>query len=228
MRHDPNQDFKSILQHSDHRISFFGIDLLVLDGVFTPEKSISFTTALLAEQTNNLAGKTVLDMGCGTGALALYAAKQGASHVLAVDIDEHALTNTRMNVTNNERSDFIEVRKSNLFCNVQESFDIIFANLPINDYFWKSASDTLSVVERFLTDYPAHLNPGGCAYLAWGSMGDVDGIRERLKQKNLSYQEYSERTKPYTWYVFRLSYLDPIDRQPAAYSLAFSRILAHL
>lgn len=49
-----------------------------------------------------LAGKNVIDYGCGSGILALAALKLGAPHVEAVDIDEQALIATQNNATNND------------------------------------------------------------------------------------------------------------------------------
>ena len=52
-----------------------------------------------------LAGKTVLDYGCGSGILALAAAKLGAARVIALDIDPHAIRATRENATRNDLAD---------------------------------------------------------------------------------------------------------------------------
>ncbi|MGM9836949.1 MAG: 50S ribosomal protein L11 methyltransferase [Paludibacteraceae bacterium] len=45
----------------------------------------------------DLTGKTVLDNGCGTGILGIFAAKQGAARVIAVDIDDKSVQNTAEN-----------------------------------------------------------------------------------------------------------------------------------
>ncbi len=52
----------------------------------------------------NLAGKTVIDYGCGSGILALSAILLGAEHVFGTDIDEQALAISRQNALNNQIS----------------------------------------------------------------------------------------------------------------------------
>jgi ribosomal protein L11 methyltransferase len=61
------------------------------------------TTALCLEwlDAQPLTGREVVDYGCGSGILAIAAAKLGAAHVHAVDIDPQALIATRENATRN-------------------------------------------------------------------------------------------------------------------------------
>jgi ribosomal protein L11 methyltransferase len=61
------------------------------------------TTALCLEwlDSQSLAGLEVVDYGCGSGILAIAAAKLGAARVHAVDIDPQALIATRENATRN-------------------------------------------------------------------------------------------------------------------------------
>ncbi len=61
------------------------------------------TTALCLEWLDgqDLAGRSVVDYGCGSGILAIAAAKLGATHVRAVDIDPQALIATRDNAMRN-------------------------------------------------------------------------------------------------------------------------------
>ena len=58
-------------------------------------------------------GKVVLDIGCGTGILSMFAAKAGAKHVYAVDMSEIADT-AREIVRANGMSDVITVIKGNI------------------------------------------------------------------------------------------------------------------
>jgi ribosomal protein L11 methyltransferase len=61
------------------------------------------TTALCLEWLDGaeLAGKTLIDFGCGSGVLAIAALKLGAAHVTGVDNDEQALTSSRDNAARN-------------------------------------------------------------------------------------------------------------------------------
>lgn len=69
------------------------------------------TTALCLEWLDgiDLAGKTVLDYGCGSGILAIAAAKLGAQRVWAVDIDPQALLASDCNADENGVEDHIEL-----------------------------------------------------------------------------------------------------------------------
>lgn len=67
------------------------------------------TTALCLEWLDaaDLNGRTVMDYGCGSGILAVAAARLGASTVWATDNDPQALLATRENATRNQVSDLI-------------------------------------------------------------------------------------------------------------------------
>jgi ribosomal protein L11 methyltransferase len=69
------------------------------------------TTALCLQilESLPLAGRRVVDYGCGSGILGIAALKLGAAHVVAVDIDPQALLATRENARRNGVSSRIEV-----------------------------------------------------------------------------------------------------------------------
>lgn len=91
------------------------------------------TTALMMEfmLEQNFKGKTVLDMGCGTGILAILASKLGASQVMAIDYDEicyeSTLENAELNNINN-----ITVLQGSKEVIPNQKFDIIMANINRN------------------------------------------------------------------------------------------------
>jgi ribosomal protein L11 methyltransferase len=70
------------------------------------------TTALCLQILDSLAlaGRLVVDYGCGSGILGIAALKMGAAHVIAVDLDPQALTATRDNALRNGVSSAIEVQ----------------------------------------------------------------------------------------------------------------------
>jgi ribosomal protein L11 methyltransferase len=69
------------------------------------------TTALCLQilESLPLAGRSVVDYGCGSGILGIAALKMGAAHVVAVDLDPQALIATRENAIRNGVSSAIEV-----------------------------------------------------------------------------------------------------------------------
>lgn len=77
-------------------------------------------------------GLDVLDMGSGTGVLAILAAKRGARHVDAVDIDEWAAENARENVAGNGVSGTVEVSLGDAAIIAGRRYDLILANINRN------------------------------------------------------------------------------------------------
>ncbi len=76
----------------------------------------------------DLTGKKVLDIGTGTGVLAILAAKKGAQNIKAVDNDEWASTNCMENVKNNN-AEIIKTVFGSAASVTNQKFDVIFANI---------------------------------------------------------------------------------------------------
>ena len=83
---------------------------------------------LLALQVTN---KKVLDMGCGTGVLAILAQQKNAQYVEAIDIDEWAYHNTIENIRNNS-CEHIVVKQGGAELLETTNFDVILANINRN------------------------------------------------------------------------------------------------
>ena len=114
-----------------------------------------------------LAGQRVLDYGCGSGILAIGAAKYGAAEVDAVDIDEAAVEATRLNAEANG----VQV-KAGLSELARGRYDIVLANI---------LATPLKVLAPLLCE---HVAPGGALVLA--------GILERQADElKLAYAPYA-------------------------------------
>jgi ribosomal protein L11 methyltransferase len=72
--------------------------------------------------------KDLLDMGCGTGVLAILAAKRGAAALTAIDIDTWAVENTIENAQRNDTTQ-IKALKGGAEILGNETFDVILANI---------------------------------------------------------------------------------------------------
>jgi ribosomal protein L11 methyltransferase len=107
---------------------------------------------------HGLQGQRVLDYGCGSGILAIGAAKYGATHIDAVDIDEAAVTSTELNAQANG------VRlQAGLPDKAQGQYETVLANI---------LATPLKVLAPLLCSYVA---PGGHLVLA--------GILERQAEE---------------------------------------------
>lgn len=104
------------------------------------------TTRLMIKEMGRLKleGKSLLDMGCGTGVLGIYGCLKGALRVLGVDFDQWAYENALENVERN-RASCMEVRLGDVGVLGQEKFDIILANI------------TRNTLVRDMTEYTKHL-----------------------------------------------------------------------
>ena len=87
------------------------------------------TTALCLDwlAAAKLEDRRVLDYGCGSGILAIAAAKLGAAHVTAVDIDSQALRATRENAARNAVDDRIDTPAIDAIAG--QRFDVVLANI---------------------------------------------------------------------------------------------------
>ena len=91
------------------------------------------TTAGMIRQMLNMdfAGKRVLDMGAGTGVLAIMASKLGAKEVIAIDFDENATKSCVENIDRNKANN-ISVLLGDDNVIPEQTFDMVLANINRN------------------------------------------------------------------------------------------------
>lgn len=108
--------------------TYNNITVKVVPSVFPPHYTIS-TKILLDYISNlNLKGKTLLELGCGSGIISLFAASKNAI-VTASDINKNALNALKIAANNNKLN--LTILYSNLFQQLQKSpFDVIIINPP--------------------------------------------------------------------------------------------------
>lgn len=136
------------------------------------------TTALCLEWLDGaaLAGRRVIDYGCGSGVLAIAALKLGAAHVLAVDIDEQALAATRANAARNGVSGRIEIGAPT---QAREPADVLIANIL--------AGPLIELASRFA----ALVTGGGDLVLSGLLAAEVDAV-------TVAYQSWFDMKPPRT------------------------------
>lgn len=139
------------------------------------------TTYLMIQQMMDMdfQGKKVLDMGCGTSVLAIYAKKKGATDVLGIDIDEWAVENSRENAERNNTPMRVELGTADNLG--QENFEIILANINRN------------ILISDIPRYVEVLEPGGSLLLSGLCFFDVDDILQVCNEQNLQLQKKLQR-----------------------------------
>lgn len=139
------------------------------------------TTYLMIQQMLDLdfQNKAVLDMGCGTSVLAIFAKQKGAGRTVAIDIDEWSVENS---VENAERNGVeLEVSQGTAENLGKEKFDIILANINRN------------ILISDIPTYVSVLNDGGQLLLSGLCFFDVDDILEVCTQQNLTLKKKLQR-----------------------------------
>ena len=166
---------------------FRGLDLEILPSVFHPKYFGSTSVLASFVEALDMTGSEVLDMGTGSGAIGLIAARSGA-RVMAVDINPAAVECARANAVSNGLE--LEVRESDLFETVGDrEFDFVIWNPP---FFPKEPQNVgemaffagveFKTLATFARELPEHLAADGKCYLVLSLDIDVDSIEEMFEE----------------------------------------------
>jgi release factor glutamine methyltransferase len=208
---DPNDSFgvaRTLFRNVVHFFSFHfiinrnrttttkvaGLTLTVGPGVFHPK--VFITSRFFAEhlQAQDFRGLRVVEVGTGSGILALSAAKAGAASVLALDINPEAVRTAAINAIRNGLPQ-VEARESNLFSVVPETdkFDVIISSPPsfsgeprnVADRAWHAGPGYRDIVPLF-DQAAARLKPDGIMYLLVSSDTNIALFDQLIAQAGLS------------------------------------------
>lgn len=135
-------------------------------------------------------GKSVLDMGSGTGVLAILAAKKDASTIDAIDIDNWCYLNAKENVERNN-CDHINVYEGDVSLLQGRIYNIIIANINRN------------ILLEDIPSYVKSLTKGGTLFLSGFYTEDIAIISEKCKECGLTYESNLERNN---WVAVKFTY----------------------
>jgi release factor glutamine methyltransferase len=174
------------------------VRIFTLPGVFQPRSDTRLLAATMREHGLARSAR-VLDVFTGSGALAVAAAREGASEVVAVDVSRRALASAWLNARRN--GERVQVRRGDLFAPVtEERFDLILANPPYvpspddalpdsgAERAWDGGSDGRLLLDRLCDGAASHLRPGGTLLLVQSSICGEQETCERLAENGLEPQ----------------------------------------
>lgn len=149
------------------------------------------TTSLIIRQLleMSLDGLSVMDMGTGTGILAILSAMRGAEKVSAIEIDEFAYVNAVDNVKiNGEPQINVMLGDASLLAN-EEPVDVFIANINRN------------IITADIAEYAKTLKSGGIMLLSGFYEEDVEVIMSQARLHSLDYQSHTVQDR---WTCLRL------------------------
>lgn len=180
--------FKAIPE-SGKMIKYLGKEFLVYPNTFWPFAD----SQPLVKNLKIKSGESVLDVGTGSGVIAVFSCYAGAGKVVAVDINPAAVKSAKHNAKLHGFEKIMTVKRSNLFQRLgSEKFDVITANLPFRN---KDAHDVVAQSQwdsdfktntRFFEQVGEHLNPGGRIYFSQAVFGPIKEVRALAKAAGFS------------------------------------------
>ena len=187
------------------RVHFNDLLFDVNDDVYEPAED-SF---LFAENLGVKVGDSVLDLGTGSGILAVKAA-QRAAHVLAVDLNPYAIRCARDNARLNHVSDRMDFLQGDLFSAFQAGvrFDLVLFNAPYLPSeageeetwigkAWAGGANGRLVVDKFISEVPVYLKAGGRVLMMQSTLTGVDETLEAFARQGLKAAVIASQQLPF-------------------------------
>ena len=124
----------------------------------------------------NVKNKSLMDMGCGTGVLAIVASKLGANPIEAVDIDDWSVENSIENLAKNNINNVL-VHKGDAQILEGKIFHTILANINKN------------VLLKDMDRFKKSLEKGGNLLLSGFFETDIEELKAHAEKVGLKYEE---------------------------------------
>src|SRR4051794_28898101 len=199
-------------------------------GVFVPTQGSYLVWKYLFQHRIG-AGLRCLDIGCGTGLLAIQLARNGADHVHAIDIERRAVANTLSNAFRNGVADRMTGEAVDLYPWVpRDRYDLVVASLyqmPVDPYDEPNSHRPLDFWGRNLLDHlitllPRLLTANGTAYVMQLSILSQARTAELLARAG-----YEARVVDFSFFDFhrlfaeRKRHIERVEELSDAYHLTF-------
>lgn len=186
------------LQYVVGRTAFRDLDLCTDPRVLIPRPETEQLVQLVLDECRERPGGTVLDIGTGSGCIALSLAREGTfDRVVATDTSADAIDVARLNAEAASLAVPVDFRVGDLFAPVAgERFDVVVSNPPyvgedeaselepeVRDWEPRSAlfagPSGFSVLDRLFGEMGEHIRPGGLLALEVG-MSQAEAVAQRI------------------------------------------------
>ncbi len=144
---------------------------------------------LVLLQNRTLAAQTAIDVGTGSGVLAIVAAKLGAAFVSAIDVDPDAVENARENIVRNGVEPIVEAHVRDLTEPGMAAADLVTANL------------TGTLLARYAPELSALVRPAGALIVSGFTIDEKDLVLDAF-EGSFSLTESAEEDD---WWAFVLT-----------------------
>ncbi|MEE1815403.1 methyltransferase [Streptomyces sp. SP18ES09] len=180
--------------------------LVALPSVYRPQADTRLLAEALAREDLDTDTR-VLEIGTGTGALALHAARRGAE-VTAVDVSWTAVATARVNALL-QRLPVSVLHGDFVACTAGRRYDLIVTNPPYvpapaaalpshgPERAWDAGPDGRMVIDRICAHTSALLRPGGVLLMVHSAMSRAGETLERLSRAGLTAEITAEATVPW-------------------------------
>ncbi|UED88212.1 methyltransferase domain-containing protein [Streptomyces profundus] len=143
-------------------------------------------------------GGRFLEVGCGAGVTAVWAALNGCAHVTATDITESAVRNTALNAERHGVARRLRVLGGDVFegLDAEDRFDVVFWNCSVieapedfeftRDVEWAIFDRGYAALGRYLATARGRLAPGGRALVTFNTLGDAGRLDQLAADAGVS------------------------------------------
>ncbi|NND96083.1 MAG: methyltransferase [Pirellulaceae bacterium] len=169
-----------------------------------PDDSASLRELIIEKEI--CSGRSVLEIGTGTGLISILCAQNDADSVVATEINPAAVANARYNAAMLADGLSIEVRQVSektpgaySVIRDKERFDLILSNPPWEDGKIAKPADyafydpDFALMDSLLDGLPKHLNPGGRCLLAYGHVPAIQRLQAAAKERGYQIEVLDER-----------------------------------
>ncbi|WP_406498871.1 methyltransferase [Streptomyces sp. NBC_00846] len=178
-------------------------------GVYAPQEDTAMLVSALRREHLS-PGAEVLDVGTGTGAVAIAAARYGAARVTAIDTSAAAVFTTRLNALLSGYARVIRTSRGDLTEPVTGlRFDLVLANPPYVPSAnarmahrgiaraWEAGIDGRAVLDQLCAKVPALLRPGGVLLAVQSALSGPAMTAARLAEAGLDAIVTDRRSVPF-------------------------------